>query len=173
MTDTVTETVAERIDSDNFQYLGKLGPVFLFLRVDSGVEPTSAEVTQQMCVQVYNTLIQEAMVQRGDSLLVFNIRGDSPVVTPVHVRHADFAELAFPDEALAEALRKGLTAERDPEGKRLVLRAVFETRAEPPVRYDIFSLPESVLGAAGDVSTAGLEFAPVTHMGTTKPIPYL
>jgi hypothetical protein len=163
-------------NEENFIYLGKItcrgtaAGVFFFLHV--AYVRREEDLVVRMCCDVYNCMIQETLVQRGDSLVVFHVdawdTGRPGRVMPVAVDHAAFPVTEFPDGALECALGRLSAAERPPVEGLFVVTAEFEKGL--PWRYLARELRDVRMPKA---DFAAPKLAPLRRALSIKPIPYL
>jgi hypothetical protein len=175
-TATTPDTDAKLEAEEMFIYLGRIDSMHFFLHTHYVHRPT--DLIARMCADVYNCLIHETMIQRGDNIVVFNqsAAGGTAKIQPVRVTHVHFAAVTFTDDWLNTTYVRLLEIDRSKDKTSMIIKA--ELSAGTPARYTLCELPNSLasrgsIAPIGLIAPKGIRLEKIIDARTIKPIPYL
>lgn len=162
----------ELIAREHFVYFGLAENVLFFIRVVYAAR--DPDLVTRSCGDVYNCLIHETYLRRGQTAVVYNVYfappAGTPAIHPVYVWHTLFPRMKFTQSALEKMLKRLLAAEREPGEKSLVITAHYEGGV--PHHYTGAEVPD-VASLALPAIPSFTELAPLASMLSTKPVGHL
>ena len=158
--------MAAATGEEMFVSLGVIGSVRFFQHVCvTHLEP---EQLYETAAHVFNALIEHTLIEKGQSLVVFNLDPATYSMVPVAVDHASSPFVEFPDGELQVALRRLYEADRSKDTSLQVVAARIANGR--PVSYAVYELPlrlKDLSPAADDVGK--LQWKPLVRFASTKP----
>lgn len=121
---------------------------------------------------VYNAMIADQRILKGESLVVFNVL-PAGTIYAVHVRHVDFAPRRLELGYLRDCLMRFLQADRSADTSYFAAVMGFETPEAPAPVY-LYDVPGGVpIPSALAADLPEPVFEPLAECWSNKPAPYL